>query len=653
MPAAEVDALLERLVAQFESPYDFLRELVQNAMDAGSDRVEITLESHPPSAPGADPDEVVFELTILDTGAGMDEAIIDQELTRLFASGKSGDRTMAGGFGIGFVSVFAWEPEAVLVHTGRGGESWELVFYGDRSFDKVAVDAPIEGTTISLFRRGRKGEREPIADAIRESLWRWCRFCPLELSFEDLDGDDPAELIQDSPEPPELGLGAGLTQAEVRGESTLRVSFAVPANAVFLRRGLILAEGGPRQLLASVAAQLGRSADHLQIWADTPLLRTTLARDKVVDDGGRVEVERRLLELVRRLRGELLGRLEALAATGEGELEDLEDGPDALVDPRWTHERHALHGALHAHLELEAEHLDRLPRVRPILRDLAHAKAISLDAAIERSSGFALLLAPPLLEPPALADPDTAEPPSSLAAIAGLVRALRPTQVPVIAGDLHEDRTWLAALAELGEVELLPIDRAIARVAPREGEAAGLCGLVETLLRRLGFEGVEVALGEFVDLRGRATTSPLFGPELRGAALPLVPRRRDFDGSRLVLDAPGFVARRSLGIHQAPSSLRARDADPGASNHQNPCGEVLAFHGGKAIPAAGLRRRKLWLNAQNPLVEAGVARFGVEPLVAGLALCCALLGHLDRAPEAGEVMKLADALEREAPGASS
>jgi hypothetical protein len=585
MSAAEVDALLERLVAQFESPYDFLRELVQNAMDAGSDRVEVTLESHPlrRTDPGAEPDELIFELTILDTGAGMDEAIIDQELTRLFASSKSGDRTMAGGFGIGFVSVFAWEPEVVLVHTGRGGESWELVFYGDRSFDKVALEDPVEGTTISLLRRGRKAEREAIAEAVRDSLWRWCRFCPLELSFEDLDSGDPAELIQDSPEPPELGLGAGLSQTEVRGESTLRVSFAVPPNAVFLRRGLILAEGGPKQLLASVAEKLGRTAEHLQIWADSPLLRTSLARDKVLDDEGRVNVERRLFELVAKLRGELLARLEALVATGEGELDELLADPKAPVDPRWTHERHALYGALHAHLELEYAHLDRAPRTRPILRDLAHGKPLSLDAAIERMGGFALLCAPPLLDPAGS---------ESLAGLASLVRDLRPTNLPVLAGDLLEDRAWLTALLGLASVELLPIERALARVEPRAGEAAGLCGLVESLLRKLGYEQAIVTLGAFVDPRGRPEVSPVFGPEVLGAAKP------------------------------------------------------IAFHGGRTLPGVAMRRRKIWLNTHNLLVEAALTRFAAEPLVAGLALCCGMLGHLDRAPEAAELVKWIDELER-------
>ncbi|MCA9698519.1 MAG: ATP-binding protein, partial [Myxococcales bacterium] len=392
MSASEVDALLERLVAQFESPYDFLRELVQNAMDAGSDRVEVTLESHRPEA-GVDAggDEVVFELTILDTGSGMDEAIIGQELTRLFSSGKSGDRTMAGGFGIGFVSVFAWDPEVVLVHTGRGGEAWELVFYRDRSFEKVALEDPVEGTTISLMRRGRASERAAIAEAVRESLWRWCRYCPLELSFHDLDGDDPPELIQDAPEPAEQGLAS--TRSEVRGESTLRVSFAIPANVVFLRRGLILAEGGPRQLFPpEIADALGRSCDHLQIWADSPQLRTTLSRDKVVDDAGREAVQKRLLELVAALREDLLARLQVLADTSDaGEPGEAPPG----VDRAWTRERHAILAGLHAHLGLEMHALGDRPRKAAILRDLVHGRGISLDAAVERMAGRPILISTP------------------------------------------------------------------------------------------------------------------------------------------------------------------------------------------------------------------------------------------------------------------
>ena len=587
MSAAEVDALLERLVAQFESPYDFLRELVQNAMDAGSDRVEVSLETHV-----IDADDVIFELTVLDTGAGMDESIIDQELTRLFSSGKSGDRTMAGGFGIGFVSVFAWDPEAVLVHTGRAGESWELVFHGDRSFEKVAIGDPVEGTTITLFRRGRSNEREAIAEAIRDSLWRWCRFCPLELSFEDLDGDEPAELIQDSPEPPDLGLGAGLTHSEIRGESTLRVSFAVPPGAVFLRRGLILAEGGPKQLLTGVASDLGASAEHLQIWADSPLLRTSLARDKVLDDEGRVAVEARLVALINQLREQLIARLELLAATGEDELDDPDD---PRIDPRWTHERHAIYGALHAHLELEYAHLGRKPLTAPILRDLVHAKAVSLDAALARMSGRPLLLASPAVIGAAEA---SAGGPSPIAeGIARLLRDLRPTTLPVLAGDLGEDRAWLRALGELASVEILPVESTIARVRPLQGEAAGLCGLVQSLLRGLGFEQTTISVGEFVDVQDRPARSPVFGPEVVGAAAPLV------------------------------------------------------FHGGQALPAARLRRRTVWLNVHNALVEAAMAGFTARPLVAGLALTCGLIAHLDEIPKLDDVAKLAEGLDRDAAGA--
>lgn len=588
MSAAEVDALLERLVAQFESPYDFLRELVQNAMDAGSDRVEVGLETHP--IPG-EADSVVFELTIMDTGAGMDEAIIDRELTRLFSSGKSGDRTMAGGFGIGFVSVFAWKPEAVLVHTGRGGESWELLFYADRSFDKIALDSPVEGTTVSLFRRGRAREREGIAEAVRESLWRWARFSPLEVSFEDLEGEGPPELIQDSPEPGP-GQALGLSRTEERGEATLRVSFAVPANAVFLRRGLILAEGGPRELLTGIAERLGQSCEHLQVWADSPQLRTTLARDKVVDDEGRERVEARLLALVEELREELVARLEVLARTGDDRPPQLQAQAedDERVDPLWTRERHLILANLHAHLSVELDNLGSRVRGAAVLRDLAHGRAISLTEARSRMKTRPLLVA----TPPALRG--AAEPGPIAAGVDRLIRALRPTRFPVLAAALGDDDPWLAALVELEDEGLswLPVERAIARVEPLADEGAGLCGLIESLLRGLGHEELRVVIAEFADVQGRPERSPLFGPEVVGA------------------------------------------------------GEPLAFHGGRYIPRASLRRRRLWLNRHNTLVEAGIASFAQRPLLAGLALAAAIIGQLDKADEVGDLAKIAEGLERDA-----
>lgn len=567
--AADVDALLARLVAQFESPYDFLRELVQNAMDAGSDRVDVTLSVHPTTG-----DEVVYELEIVDTGAGMDEAIIDQELTKLFASGKGGDRTMAGGFGIGFVSVFAWEPEAILLQTGRGGEAWELLFHADRTFEKVAIDEPLEGTTIRLLRRGRANEREGIVEAVRDSLWRWCRFVPLEISFEDRESGEAPELIQDAPEPEQAGT---LVRADVRGDTTLRVAFAVPPNAVLLRRGLILAEGGPRQLLPGIVEGLGSSCDHLQVWADSPLLRTTLARDKVVDDDGRKQVEQRLLAQVVQLRSDLLARLEALADVA---LEQLASEP--TLDLAWTPDRHAAYTMLHAHLALELAHVGKQSRTRLIMRDVVHGKGLSLELALARMRGQPLLIG-------RVPGPEAGEGPIT-AGRRELLLALLPSELPVLAGDLDDDGPWLRGLAELVDAELIAVERAIARVEPRPNLALGLCGSVAALLRALSFT-VEVALGTFLDLAGRPDASPLFGPEVPGAARPLV------------------------------------------------------FHGGTRVARASLDKRTIWLNGANLLVVMAIETFVRHPMLAALSLVAAIVGHLDDPPEPGALVDAVEAIE--------
>ena len=94
---------LNNLVNQFARPMDFLRELVQNSIDAGSPRVEVWVKY----IAGKAREDGVLEIHIADFGEGMDERIIDEQLTRMFSSTKEDDLTKIGKFGIGFTSSSA------------------------------------------------------------------------------------------------------------------------------------------------------------------------------------------------------------------------------------------------------------------------------------------------------------------------------------------------------------------------------------------------------------------------------------------------------------------------------------------------------------------------------------------------------------------
>ena len=198
-------------------------------MDGGADRLEVLLDRHA----GDSEDEVVYELRFEDTGRGMTQDVVREELTRLFASSKSGDRTSAGEFGVGFVSVFAWRPDAVLLQTGREGEAWELLFDGSATFEERPVDVPFEGTTITMFRRGRASEGAAIAEAVRDALWRWCRFCSLELSFEDLSAEDGPSIIEDT-----WGAAGAICEERLPlPGGSMDVSFAGQGEVVLARAG--------------------------------------------------------------------------------------------------------------------------------------------------------------------------------------------------------------------------------------------------------------------------------------------------------------------------------------------------------------------------------------------------------------------------------
>ncbi len=170
-----VEEILENLISQFTDPLTFYRELIQNALDAGSNAVHVDIAFR------EEPAAAVIE--VYDFGEGMNRAIIEQELTRLFSSSKEEDFTKIGKFGIGFVSVFAINPQLVVVETGRDGESWRVVFDGSPVYRCLRLEAPVEGTRVRLYKAMARADFDQFVTRSLERVRFWCRYSDTPIYF--------------------------------------------------------------------------------------------------------------------------------------------------------------------------------------------------------------------------------------------------------------------------------------------------------------------------------------------------------------------------------------------------------------------------------------------------------------------------------------
>src|SRR5262245_27150488 len=113
------------MVRQFADPYAFLRELVQNSMDAGATAIEVTLNRSP---------EGEVRTSVSDDGTGMTPPVIEESLLTLFSSSKEGDSTKIGKYGVGFISVLALEPDGVAIETWCNGGAWRVRLSSDHQY---------------------------------------------------------------------------------------------------------------------------------------------------------------------------------------------------------------------------------------------------------------------------------------------------------------------------------------------------------------------------------------------------------------------------------------------------------------------------------------------------------------------------------------
>lgn len=253
VPKASVEAL-DTLVQQFSQPLAFLRELIQNSLDARTNRIEVEV--------AYEPAEACARVQVTDWGEGMNREVIDTQLTRLFSSTKEGDLTRIGKFGIGFVSIFAPNPKAVVVDSGRDGEYWRVLFHPDRSFERLQRHEPIEGTRVTSYIPVARARFEKFRQECLQTVVYWCKHCDVEIRFN-------GEAIN---QPFELGMPAEV-RLEVPGSEVVAApSLDSEPFYGFYNRGLTLLEGA------------GSPRPGVSFKLRSMYLEHTLTRDNVVRD---------------------------------------------------------------------------------------------------------------------------------------------------------------------------------------------------------------------------------------------------------------------------------------------------------------------------------------------------------------------------------
>ncbi|MBZ5712640.1 ATP-binding protein [Nannocystis pusilla] len=275
-----VDEALAGLVHQFADPMACFRELVQNAIDANSNEIDIRF-TH-------EGGRLVIDVD--DFGDGMDRRIIDSRLTRLFSSTKDDDRTKIGRFGIGFVSVFALEPDVIRVDTSRAGEHWRVVFRPDRTFTRVALPGPVDGTKIRIYKAATREQAQEFAARAAAAIAFWCRHASVEIRVDGRAINEPFDV------PARCKVDAEVGEARiVAGYASDGVS-----RVGYYNRGLTLLE----------EASLEFPGVHLKLWS--PVLEHTMTRDNVLRDDNYARVMEHARKLIR---GPLRERLLAALAT--------------------------------------------------------------------------------------------------------------------------------------------------------------------------------------------------------------------------------------------------------------------------------------------------------------------------------------------------
>ncbi|MFO0550100.1 MAG: ATP-binding protein [Polyangiaceae bacterium] len=214
-PARQNAGIVDQIAGQFTDPYAFVRELVQNAIDAGATQISVAIDEQS--------DEVWTSVT--DDGSGMTLEVIEGPLLTIFSSGKEGDDKKLGGarsaggepsppdkigrYGVGFMSVFAMSPTRVVVETWSAAGAFVVTLRPDHTYEvRRASNREGSGTSVSIARSAADSppdHRERLSRALRA----WCRH--VEIPIDLVHQGEPTRINRP------LAVGSAISVSAVRG----------------------------------------------------------------------------------------------------------------------------------------------------------------------------------------------------------------------------------------------------------------------------------------------------------------------------------------------------------------------------------------------------------------------------------------------------
>lgn len=276
------------VIAQFADPLAFYRELIQNAIDAGSPSVEVRLDY--------DASASVVRVAVRDRGEGMTRDILENQLLVLFRSTKEKDDSKIGKFGIGFTSVLSPNPEVVVVQSSRDGRRLTLHLQRDLTYQLFdSGPATQTGTSVELDLAMRSDQVAEFARNSIAALTRWCRHASVPVHFVaevptgGEAGPDKLEARIDRP----LALDGALVEVSRTtddGKLTVVAGLLPGATAYtgFFNHGLMLHES-TESLLGPIAVKiqddrLGHTLSRDDVRRDASLDRAlAFAREVIAD----------------------------------------------------------------------------------------------------------------------------------------------------------------------------------------------------------------------------------------------------------------------------------------------------------------------------------------------------------------------------------